>query len=87
MNEYFSSVKALAHHLFIIGEFVPHKYIVRYILCGLGLDYCGFITSLNMGKTKPNIFELQSILMREGQLNVTQSKDDELRVLQANFGR
>lgn len=36
MHEYFNLVKDLATHLFIIGEVVPQKDLIIYIVCGNG---------------------------------------------------
>lgn len=85
MHEYFASMKARAHHLLVIGESIPHKDLVMYILHWLCLNYRKFITSLNMRQTEPNLFELQSIFMREEQLNIIQLKANELHIFQVNF--
>lgn len=87
MHEYLIVVKDLANHLSIIGEVVPRKDLIMYIRKGLGSNYCGFVTSLNMRSSKPNFYELQSMLMREEQLNFNQEKFDEQQVLRDNFAK
>lgn len=64
-----------------------HKDLIMYILHGLGSNYHGFVIFLNTRQIEPNLFKLQSMLMMEEQLIVTQSKADKDHVLQANFAK
>lgn len=55
----FTCVKLIADYITIIGDQIRNK-VAMYILWALGLDYKGFVTSMNLRSIDQPSFELQS---------------------------
>lgn len=63
IQEYFNKLKTNTNHLASIGEKILDKEIMMHLFCGLGLEYRGFVISMNMKVKEPSLFELHILLL------------------------
>lgn len=84
MHEFLVKVKSIANYLTVVGDKMPKREMIMYLLHGLGDDYRGFVTSINMRSIEPIFQKVQSLLLAKEQLILEHYKFDEHQLLQAN---
>lgn len=81
IEQYFTHVKSIVHHLTTIGGTIPVEEVVMHNVRGLGSYLWIFLISINLRSTDSNLFELQRFIFIEEQSILTNTNFEEDKVL------
>lgn len=78
-------MKTITNHIASFGERNLDREIVTYLLRGLGLEYRGFVTSINIRVKEPWLFELYILLLTKEKMILKQLRFEKEQGFQANM--
>lgn len=62
IQEFFAQVKTIVDHLTAVGDKVPEREVIIYILSGLSSYYKSFVTSMNIRFIEPSLLTCRVFL-------------------------